>query len=234
MTGFVFDAWSALVLAGLLALIGAAMWAFIPRWHGILPASSRPRWIRRALSQVDLQPGEVLVDLGSGTGGGLLIAAREYGARAVGYEIEPLHCAYAWLRAVLGGVARRVSVRCRDLYQADLSQADVVYLYLNPTYVEALRQALATRLRPGARVVSLDFPFEGWQPAHVDIGYLIFSYTMPPSAGSLDAYLSEHLTPLPKAQGEPEPPGAPSRPDGPSVPRSAAEAGRPPGQPTLR
>jgi SAM-dependent methyltransferase len=197
-----------LVLTGLMALVGAAMWALIPRWHGILPASSRPRWIRQGLSQVDVRPAEVVYDLGSGTGRVLLIAAREFGARAVGYEIEPLHCVYAWLRALFGGVAGRVSVRCKDLYQADLSDADVVFLHLNPVCVEALRDTLWTRLRPGTRVVSLDFPFEGWQPAHVDIGYLIFSYTMPPRAGSLEAYLREHLTPLPPAKGAPQPPSS--------------------------
>ena len=208
MTGFVFDLWSALVLGGLVVLAGAAMWAFIPRWHGILPASARARWIRQALRQVDVRPGEVVVDLGSGTGRALTIAAREFGARAVGYEIEPLHCAVAWLRALFAGVVGRVSVRCRDLHKADLSEADVVFLYLNPRFIEALRDPLVVWLRPGARVVSLDFFFDGWQPAHVDVGYLIFSYTMPPRPGSIEAYLREHLTPLPA--GAEEPAAAPS------------------------
>lgn len=194
MTGFVFDVWSALVLAGLTGMAAAAMWTLIPRWHGIPPTLSRERWIRKALAQAQVQPDEVVVDLGAGDGRVLRIAAREFGARAVGYEVEPLHCAVGWLGALFGGVLNRVSIRNKDLYQADLSQADVVFLYLNPTFVENLRQPLRQQLPPGARVVSLDFPFAGWEPSKVDIGYLIFTYHMPPKPGSLDTYLRRRLS----------------------------------------
>jgi SAM-dependent methyltransferase len=203
MSGLVLDVWSALVLAGLVGMAAVSMWTLIPRWHGIPPTPARARWIRKALSQAQVQPGEVVVDLGAGDGRVLRIAAREFGARAVGYEIEPLHCAVAWLAALLSGVVTQVSIRNEDLYQADLTEADVVFLYLNPRFVENLRQPLRQQLPPGARVVSLDFPVEGWEPSRVDIGYLIFSYRMPPTRGSLDTYLRRHLTsspPLDSAQ----------------------------------
>jgi hypothetical protein len=149
------------------------------------------------------------VDLGAGDGRVLRIAAREFEACAVGYEIEPLHCAVGWLAALLGGVVTRVSIRNQDLYQADLSQADVVFLYLNPAFVKNLRQPLRQQLPPGARVVSLDFPIEGWEPSEVDIGYLIFSYHMPPTPGSLDTYLRRDqslLRPLGGTRPGAEPP----------------------------
>ncbi len=209
MTGSVFDVWSALVLAGLVGLAAVGMWTLIPRWHGIPPTPARARWIRKALAQAAVQPGEVLVDLGAGDGRVLRIAAREFGAHAVGYEIEPLHCAVGWCAALLSGVLARVSIRNRDLYHADLSQADVVYLYLNPSFVETLRGRLRQQLSPGARVVSLDFPIEGWEPSEVDIGYLIFSYRMPPAPGSLDTYLRRRLSsrlPLDSIQAVAEPP----------------------------
>lgn len=194
MTGITFDVWSALVLTGLAAMAAVGMWALIPRWHGIPPTPARARWIRKALAQAQLQPGETIVDLGAGDGRVLRIAAREFGARAVGYEIEPVHCAVGWLSALFGGVLRRVSIRNRDLYHADLSEADVVYMYLNPSFVENLREPLRQQLASGARVVSLDFPVEGWEPSEVDIGYLIFSYRMPPTPGSLDTYLHRRLS----------------------------------------
>jgi hypothetical protein len=124
----------------------------------------------------------------------LRIAAREFGARAVGYEIEPLHCTVGWLAALWSGVLTRVSIRNSDLYHADLSKADVVFMYLNPGFIENLRGPLRQQLSPGARVVSLDFPIEGWEPNEVDIGYLIFSYRMPPTPGDLDSYLHRHLS----------------------------------------
>jgi hypothetical protein len=213
----VFDVWSALVLVGLLGMAAAGMWALIPRWHGIPPTQARPRWIRQALAQAGVQPGELVIDLGAGDGRVLRIAAREFGARAVGYEIEPLHCAFSWLATLLGGVLDRVSIRNRDLYDADLSQADVVYLYLNPSFVAKLREPLRQRLPSGARVVSLDFPIEGWEPSEVDIGYLIFSYRMPPASGSLDSYLRKRLSPHRPPDGDqalaPPSPGIPPSPN---------------------
>jgi hypothetical protein len=198
-------------------MAAAGMWTLIPRWHGIPPTRARARWIRRALAQAQLQPGELLVDLGAGDGRVLRIAAREFEARAVGYEIEPLHCAVGWLSALFSGVLNRVSIRNRDLYHADLSDADVVYLYLNPRFVDSLRESLRQQLAPGARVVSLDFPVEGWEPSEVDIGYLIFSYRMPPTPGSLDTYLQRRLSSHPtldsaEAVAGP-PPGVPSSPN---------------------
>ncbi len=194
MGGLVFDVWSVLILLALAIAVGAAMWAWIPRWHGIPPTPSRPRWVRRAFHLINLGAGDVVYDLGAGDGRVLAIAAKEFGARAVGYEIEPLHCAAAWLRALLGGVIMRVSVRRKDLYMADLGRADVVFMHLNPTIVQDLCPLLESQLRPGTRVVSLDFPVEGWEPTHMDIGYLIFAYEMPPQPGSLETYLHRNLT----------------------------------------
>ena len=189
------DIWSLLVLLGLVLMAGAGMWAFIPRWHGIPPSPSRPRWIRRALRMVNVREGETVYDLGAGDGRVLLIAAREFGAQAVGFEIEPLHCAVAWLKALFGGVISRVSIHRKDLYKMDLSKADVVFMHLNPVFVENLRPLLASQLRAGARVVSLDFPLEGWEPTDMDIGYLIFAYEMPPRPGDIDSFLHKTLTP---------------------------------------
>jgi len=142
-----------------------------------------------------VQPGETVYDLGAGDGRALVIAAREFHARAVGIEIEPVHCAVAWLWVLLNGVTRRVSIRRGDLLQADLRDADVVFLYLTPTFIERVRPHLESQLRPGARVVSLSFDFEGWQPADIDIGHLIFLYQMPPQAGSIESYMRSRFLP---------------------------------------
>jgi SAM-dependent methyltransferase len=145
------------------------------------------------MEMADVQLGETVYDLGTGDGRALIIAAREFGARAVGIEIEPVHCAVAWLQALFRGALARVSIRRGNLLDTDLRDADVVFLYLTPAYVERLRPRLESQLRPGARVVSLSFPFEGWQPTDVDIGHLIFLYHMPPEPGNMEMFLYKNL-----------------------------------------
>lgn len=174
---------------GLVALALSGFWTILPRVYGAAGTPSRPFLVREALRFAAVQPGERVFDLGAGDGRVVVIAAREFQARAVGIEIEPVHCLVAWLRALLGGVIGRVSVRQQNLFEADLSQADVVFVYLTPAMVERLRPELARKLPASARVVSVYFPFEGWQPADVDVGNLLFLYRMPPRPGSLDAFL---------------------------------------------
>ncbi len=188
-----FDIGTAVAWSVLLLLFLAGCWVIIPHLHGMAGVPARPRLIRRALELADVRPGEVVYDLGAGDGRALLIAAREFNARAVGLEVEPVHCAVAWLRALLGGLLSNVSVRRQNFFHADLGDADVVFLYLTPPLVERLRPQLELQLRPGTRVVSLSFPFEGWQPSDIDIGHLIFLYHMPPAPGSLETFLRESL-----------------------------------------
>ncbi len=192
-----FDVGAALAWGVLVLLFLAGCWVIIPHMHGMAGVPARPRLIRRALEMAGVQPGEVVYDLGAGDGRALIIAAREFGARAVGLEVEPVHCAVAWLRALVGGLLADISVRRQNFFHADLREADVVFLYLTPPLVERLRSQLELQLRPGARVVSLSFPFEGWRPSDIDIGHLIFLYHMPPVPGNLEAFLRESLSRCP-------------------------------------
>lgn len=194
MTGTTFDIWSALVLLGLACLALGGAWLIIPYAHGLPWHPASRKRIRKALELARVQPGETVYDLGAGDGRALIVAAREFGARAVGVEIEPVHCAVAWLWALVSGVVRRVSVRREDLFHTKLEDADVVFLYLNPSFVERVRPKLERELRPGTRVVSLYFDFDGWQPADVDIGYLIFLYRMPPPPGNVGTFLRHSTT----------------------------------------
>jgi SAM-dependent methyltransferase len=185
--------WSILPWLSVMPLILAGLWIVIPRLYGLSPIPARRKVIRRAMQLAKVQPGETVYDLGAGDGRALVLAAREFGARAIGIEIEPVHCAVAWLRAVLNGVPRQVSIRQGDLLKADYRDADVVFLYLSPAFVERVRPHLIRQLKPGARIVSLSFEFEGWRPSEIDIGHLIFLYHMPPQPGSIEDCLRASL-----------------------------------------
>ena len=185
--------WSLLPWLTLLPMVLAGLWIVIPRLYGLSRVPARRKTIRQALQLAQVQPGEIVYDLGTGDGRAVVIAAREYGARAIGIEIEPLHCAVARLWALVNGVLHQVSIRRGDLLKADYPDADVVFLYLSPAFIERVRPHLERQLKPGARIVSLFFEFEGWKPSDIDIGHLVFLYHMPPQPGSIEDHLRQSL-----------------------------------------
>lgn len=151
----------AIIIANLLIAI-LLLWAGYSVVFGAPWIPARRREIRRALRMAELRPGEALVDLGSGDGRVLLIAAREYGALARGVEIDPLRC---WIsRAVVRmlGFGESVAITRGNVYTFDeLHDTDVVVLHLSRVVNLDLSRLLATRLKVGARVVSLKFSLEG-------------------------------------------------------------------------
>jgi SAM-dependent methyltransferase len=178
-----------LAYIGLVLLVWGGFWIGIPGIYGTSGALSRPDLIRAAFDLVHLAPEEKVYDLGAGDGRVVVAAAKVFQAYGVGIEIEPTHCLVAWLRALLNGVVRRVAIRQKNLFDARLDDADVVFLHLSPKVVERLAPHLILKLRPGARVVSVHFPIEGWRPVDVNVGYLLFAYQMPPEPGGVDDFL---------------------------------------------
>jgi SAM-dependent methyltransferase len=107
---------------------------------------------------------DVVYDLGSGDGRIVIAAARDRGARGVGFEIDPALVAGASERARRLGLAGRVTFHQGDLFEADLREATVVTLYLSPDLNRRLRPKLLAELRPGARIVSHGFDMGDWAP----------------------------------------------------------------------
>lgn len=165
------------VLAGVAFL--CALWLLVPAFYGLPWVPTRSARIRRALALANLRPGERLYDLGAGDGRVLLMAARDFGAQAIGVEVGPAQCLLGWLRIRFSGNRQNVRMRCGDFYHADMSEADVVFVYLTSTQTSRLEKKLARELRPGARVVSISADFPGWQPSRVDREALVFLYEMP-------------------------------------------------------
>jgi ribosomal protein L11 methylase PrmA len=113
---------------------------------------------------------DVVYDMGSGDGRIVIAAAREFGARGVGVEIDPRLVAESSRWASRNGVADRVRFVQQDLFQTDLTPATVVTLYITRELNLRLRPKLLRELRPGARVVSHRFDMGDWVPSrHVRI-----------------------------------------------------------------
>jgi SAM-dependent methyltransferase len=107
---------------------------------------------------------DVVYDLGSGDGRIPIAAARDFGARAVGIEIDPYLVEQSTAAARRAGLGERVRFLQEDIFTADLTGASVVALYLSPEFNERLRPKLLNDLRPGARVVSHRHPMGDWRP----------------------------------------------------------------------
>ena len=113
---------------------------------------------------------DFVIDLGSGDGRIVITAAKRYGARGFGADIDGALVAVAQEEARRQGVAGRVEFHEQNLHLTDISRATVLTLYLSQRMLIELRPRLFAELRPGTRVVSHDFDMEKWQPdAHVTV-----------------------------------------------------------------
>src|SRR6187200_2860765 len=120
--------------------------------------------VEAMLQLADVGQNDVVYDLGSGDGRIPITAARRFGARGVGIDLDPKLVAQATRNAQETGVADRVRFVEGDIFEADISPATVVTLYLLTSINERLRPKLLKELRPGARIVSHQFRMGDWSP----------------------------------------------------------------------
>jgi len=141
--------------------------------------------VARMLSMAKVNKNDLVYDLGSGDGRIVITAAQEYGARGVGYDLDPQRIRESNENAQRAGLTHRVRFTQQDLFEADLSGATVVTLYLLPEVNLKLRPKLLSELRPGTRIVSHNYPIGDWQPdqvAEVDVNgtlHYVYYWTVP-------------------------------------------------------
>jgi tRNA G10 N-methylase Trm11 len=123
-----------------------------------------PETVAEMLRMARIKKGDVLYDLGSGDGRIPIAAAKEYGIRAVGIEIDPKLVTEAEENARQANVAGLVRFRNEDMFRVDVSEATIVTLYLSDKLNVLLRPKLLNELRPGSRILSHDFRMADWQP----------------------------------------------------------------------
>ena len=142
--------------AGVLAQTPGADVHYVPTPDAVVSAM---------LDVAQVTSADVVYDLGSGDGRIVVEAARKYGARAVGIELDPELNKKAMKNAEKAGVAGKVSFVRADFFKTDLSEATVVTLFLSPNINARLQPKLRRELKPGARIVSHRFPMPpDWKP----------------------------------------------------------------------
>jgi len=124
--------------------------------------------VRQMLILAELKPGETLYDLGSGDGRAVIMAAKDFGARSVGVELREDLVKRALSNIHELGLETKAHILQNDIFKVDLSEADVVFLYLTTSANEKVKPKLETELKPGVRIVSHDYEVLGWKPSKID------------------------------------------------------------------
>ena len=124
--------------------------------------------VERMLRLAGTGPSDLVVDLGSGDGRIVIEAARKFGARGLGIELDPKLVRDSRAKALEAGVAGRVTFIEGDVLLTDISQASVVTVYLLPQLIGRLQPRFLGELKPGTRVVSHAFYMTSWRPDRVE------------------------------------------------------------------
>ena len=153
-----------------LMLLSITACASLPTWTaGEVPyVPTPPNVVNRMLELARIKSGDVLYDLGSGDGRIVIEAAKQYGIRGVGIEIDVDLVQKARDNAFREKVDNLVEFRDQDALTVDVSEATVVTLYMLPEFNAKLRPTFDKELKPGTRVVSHDFEIQGWVPDKVE------------------------------------------------------------------
>jgi len=120
--------------------------------------------VERMLELAGVKKGDVVYDLGSGDGRIVVTAAKKYGVKAIGFEIDPERIKESHENIKKAGVGNLVEIRQQDIRTVDLSQASVLTMYLLPEVNLMIRPNIWKQMKPGSRVVSHDFDMGDWKP----------------------------------------------------------------------
>lgn len=147
------------------------------------------RIVAEMLKVAKVGKNDVLYDLGSGDGRIPITAAKRFGTRGVGVDIDPTRITEARENAKKAGVSDKVKFMQQDLFETDIKEATVVTLYLLPEVNMRLRPKLLADLKPGTRVVSHNYDMGDWKPLQtitlkVPEEHTIYYWVVPPKTGS--------------------------------------------------
>jgi ribosomal protein L11 methylase PrmA len=144
--------------------------------------------VDKMLELAEVKPGDVVYDLGCGDGRIVVTAAKKYGVRAVGFDIDPARVDESLRNVQRNRVEHLVTIEQKNIFSLDLSKADVVTLYLGATLNVKLIPQLE-KMKPGSRIVSHAFPMAGVKPKRIikvpikygaeELAHLVYLWTVP-------------------------------------------------------
>lgn len=130
----------------------------------------------------DINKNSIVYDLGSGDGRLLNLSMRHGAKKAIGYEINPYLVLVSRMRFFFSPYRKTIDIYLNNFWHADIKDADIVFIYLLPWRMDALKQKLVTELKPGARVVSNSFIFPNWNVVRSDKKSHVYVFGVPHKA----------------------------------------------------
>ncbi len=158
------------VIGLLILLLIALLWIpYIQRTtkFGAPFVAMEPDVVERVMKLAEIKKGDVFYDLGSGDGR-LVIAAALHGAQAHGIEIDWTKVIYSRAWIYILRLQKKAKIIHKDMFEVNLNDGDIVSLYLLQETNQKLKEKLKKELKPGTRIISTAFTFEGWKPEKVD------------------------------------------------------------------
>ena len=128
--------------------------------------------VDKMLSMAQIDKDDILYDLGCGDGRIVIAAAKKYGIRGVGVDIDPKRISESNAIALYAGVDHLVEFKLQDVLKVDFSEATVLMVYLLPESLKLLRPLFDTLLTPGTIIVSHNYAIPGWEHKEIDYAYL--------------------------------------------------------------
>ncbi len=157
-------------------------------WTAVIGAGFEPtskRKVKEMLEMVKISPQDIVYDLGSGDGRIVFEAVKKYDARAVGIEADPIRFLWSRMYLFFYRLQNRCQIKWGNFFNHNIGEATVVTLFLGDRANQQLKEKLVTELKPGTRVISYVWTFDGWEPTRVNYKDRIYLYTIGESEKNL-------------------------------------------------
>jgi len=148
------------------------IFVFSPLFLGVPFLPTHKKQALKMIELGDIKPGIKVVDLGSGAGRLLFLSAKN-GATCVGYELNPFLVLWTRLMIFLRGENGKIQVEYKSIYNADIKDADVVFMFLYPPHMKKIVDKLS-EVKKGAKIISYTFPIPGWAPTLHEQGIFVY------------------------------------------------------------
>lgn len=171
-----------LMLLAILPIVFFVLCMSILSLIGVPWVPTRARVAREMFKVAQVKPGETVVDFGCGDASLLIIAAKEFGAKGIGYDFNPALCCFARFRIFLARVSDQIMIKRKNFFKATLPQADVVACYLLPAVQVKLEPHLIKAYSSGTRVVTHAFEYPSLKlekQTQLPSGEAVYLYRIP-------------------------------------------------------